>query len=231
VLARLGRGASAKVAAGALIAGLFAGLAGPAAYAVTPLASAVNGTNPTAGPETGDGFGRMGGRFPGGFPGGPGGPGAQPPGQTGQAGQTGQIPQGQAGENGQPGTRRVWGRGGPDGEVDNKMISYLKANRGGATWLVAVSSARGASSIILSTGEPVIAMGGFTGSDPAMTVAKLKEYVSSGKLKYVLVGGGMGGPERGDDEVTAWVQKNGTAVDAAAYGGTAGANQTLYRLG
>jgi 4-amino-4-deoxy-L-arabinose transferase-like glycosyltransferase len=59
------------------------------------------------------------------------------------------------------------------------MISYLEANQGNAEWLVAVSSAMQASSIILSTGKPVMAMGGFTGSDPAMTVTRLKELVAS----------------------------------------------------
>lgn len=48
------------------------------------------------------------------------------------------------------------------------MIAYLEKHQGGATWLVAVSSAQEASSIILKTGRPVIAMGGFTGTDPAM---------------------------------------------------------------
>jgi 4-amino-4-deoxy-L-arabinose transferase-like glycosyltransferase len=204
VLARLRRAVAARLAAGALVVGLLAGLAAPAAYAMTPLSSRVNGTNPTAGPESGGGFGR-----PGGFPGGPRALGG------GQAGPPG------AGRGGGP-------RGGPEGEVGDKLVAYLKANKGNATWLVAVSSAQSASSIILSTGEPVIAMGGFTGSDPAMTVDKLKAYVASGQLKYVLVGG-RGGPDRGGNEVTAWVEKNGTAVDTSAYGGTQ-SGQTLYEL-
>ncbi|WP_455432462.1 mannosyltransferase YkcB-related protein [Thermocatellispora tengchongensis] len=51
--------------------------------------------------------------------------------------------------------------------------------------------------MILATGEPVIAMGGFTGSDPAMTADKLAAYVASGRLRYVIPGGGFGGPAAG----------------------------------
>ncbi|GGS71228.1 ArnT family glycosyltransferase [Nonomuraea spiralis] len=164
-----------RVTAAALAATLVAGLAGPAAYAVSPLGSRVNGTNPTAGPSTGR-TGGPGGAFPDGLP------------------------------RGEP-------RGGSmGGGVADATVKYLVANQGEATWLAAVSSARQASSIILSTGRPVIAMGGFTGSDPAMTVPRLRELLSSGRLRYVLTGGGPG-PGRGDTEVTTWVTANCTAVD------------------
>ncbi len=265
-------GSARRIGAVALLAGLFAALAGPAAYAVTPLGSGVNGTNPMAGPSTGRGMG-----VPGGFGGRQMGGAMMPPG--GQAGQNGQVgeagsgqppgmpgqdgaAQGAMGGNGQetadpgqggamggtgtgigPGTGGTTGtgtgaaggmggmRGGPGGQLSAEMVRYLEKNQGGATWLVAVSSAQGASSAILSTGKPVIAMGGFTGSDPAMTVDKLKEYVSSGKLKYVMVGGGgPGGFDRGSSEVTDWVKANGTLVDASEYGGTT-ENTTLYKLG
>ncbi|KAB8185063.1 glycosyltransferase family 39 protein [Microbispora catharanthi] len=201
-----GRGgrAAARITAVALAAAVAAGLAGPAAYAVTPLGTAVNGTNPTAGPSQG-----MGGPFGRGGFGGFGGPGG-----------------------------RQGGRGmrGPGGQVDAAMAAYLKRNKGGATWLVAVDSAQSASSLILSTGEPVIAMGGFTGSDPAMTVDKLQRYVAEGRLTYILIGDGGFGPSRGaSSEVTEWVKAHGTQVEPAEYGGTDsgadGGGSSLYKLG
>ncbi|MEV5409013.1 glycosyltransferase family 39 protein [Thermopolyspora sp. NPDC052614] len=212
-----------------LVAVVFAGLAGPAAYAMTPLSGGVNGTNPTAGPAGGGGLGRMG------FPGDPaaggdrmgGSPRRLPSGGDAAPGQgvgdaVGRTPGGPGGSG--------FG-GGPNGGVSDELIAYLRANRGDARWLVAVGSAQSASSIILATGgEPVIAMGGFTGGDPAMTVEKLKGYAASGELRYVLVGGGRGGPDRGGDEVTEWIEANGTRVDAADYGGTDDTGQTLYRL-
>ncbi|MBT2230516.1 glycosyltransferase family 39 protein [Nonomuraea sp. NEAU-A123] len=225
VLAKFSKEIAVKAAAVALVATAIAGLAGPAAFAVSPLGSQVNGSNPTAGPSSGGmGFGGPGGGgFRGQMPQGEMPQGQVPQGQMpqGQDGQDqspqGQVPQGQDGQAGDDqGTERRFGRmggGGPGGGVSSSMVSYLVANQGKAEWLVAVSSAMQASSTILSTGKPVLAMGGFTGSDPAMTVTKLKELVSSGKLRYVMAGGDdRGGPGRGNTEVTTWVQANCKAV-------------------
>ncbi|MWA06676.1 glycosyl transferase family 39 [Actinomadura sp. LD22] len=254
LLGRLVRRAGTRAAvAGAALAAV-AALAGPGAYAVSAASTASNGTNPQAGPSTGfggpggmrggpggapGGFrgGFPGGRMPGGSPGGA--PGGQNPGGQAAAGEGirpggGQMPWSRGDRAQRPGGGRGGFGGGPGGEVSTQMISYLEKNQGSATWLVAVSSAQSASSIILSTGRPVIAMGGFTGSDPAMTVAKLQRYVKDGRLRYILLGGGMG-PGGGDASVTAWVQKNGTPVKPAEYGGASSSTGTtgaqLYKLG
>jgi 4-amino-4-deoxy-L-arabinose transferase-like glycosyltransferase len=83
------------------------------------------------------------------------------------------------------------------GTADPALISYLEQHQGTATWLVAVNSANESAAIQLASGRPVMAMGGFSGSDPALSVARLKALVSSGSLRYVLLGGrggGQGGP-------------------------------------
>ncbi|MFI7632584.1 glycosyltransferase family 39 protein [Nonomuraea sp. NPDC049400] len=218
VLARVRAQVTVKIAAVALAATAVAGLAGPAAFAVTPLQSQVNGSNPTAGPNAGRmGFGRMGGgpgQFPAGeFPGGRFPEGQMPPGQMpggqGQPDGQGQPP----GQDTGSGTERTGRAGFMGGGVSDSMVKYLLANQGAATWLVAVNSSMQASPIILSTGKPVLAMGGFTGSDPAMTVDRLKELVSSGQLRYVMSGGDRGGPGRGNTEVTTYVQENCKAVE------------------
>jgi len=116
--------------------------------------------------------------------------------------------------------------GGPGGgRVSDAMAAYLVQNRGKATWLVAVGSAQQASSLMLRTGAPVIAMGGFTGSDPAMTVAKLQRYVKEGRLRFILLGGRGGGAE-----VAEWVRQHATPVDAGEYGDPFGGSGQLYRL-
>jgi len=86
------------------------------------------------------------------------------------------------------------------------LIEYLVANRGDATWIVAANSSQEAGSIELATGLPVMAMGGFTGSDPAPSVEEFQAYVASGQLRFVLAGGrgGFGGGFGGSD-VTSWV--------------------------
>ncbi|WP_434094811.1 hypothetical protein [Streptomyces hyaluromycini] len=104
-------------------------------------------------------------------------------------------------------------------QVSSAMITYLEKHQDGATWLVAVATDQTASSIILESGQPVISMGGWSGSDNAMTLAKLKSLVKAGKLHYIVVSsdGGQGT----NSEIATWVKKHGTAV--SAYSG-------LYRL-
>jgi hypothetical protein len=108
------------------------------------------------------------------------------------------------------------------------MLSYLQAHRDGASWLLAVSGSSTAASIILQTGgTPVMAMGGFIGSDPAPTLTQFQQYVSEGKVHYVLAGGagggfgGRGGGGSDTSQVLAWVEKTCTAVPASDYGASA----------
>ncbi|MFD9389680.1 ArnT family glycosyltransferase [Streptomyces sp. NPDC060000] len=193
--------------------------------------------------------GQAGGEFPGGgngqmtpgggngeLPQGGGTGGAPSGGQSGQQGGTsGEFPGGGTQGGGASGTAPGGGTaGGPGGGTggggmggggmggaDSGLISYLEKHQDGATWLIAVSNSQSAGQMILSTGKPVISMWGFTGSDKAMTLAKLKELVKKGELHYIqLGGGGMGGNSSLNQEITAWVQKNGTAVAASEYGST-----------
>jgi hypothetical protein len=90
------------------------------------------------------------------------------------------------------------------GSLDSATINYLVANRGTATWIVAVQSANTAAPIELSTGLPVMAMGGFTGSDPTPTLEQLQADIASGELRFVMVGGGGGSPG-GSSSVSSWV--------------------------
>ncbi|MFG3265124.1 ArnT family glycosyltransferase [Streptomyces bobili] len=209
-------------------------------------AGAMSGTNPTAGPTTGSGGfggGAGGGGGRGGFPG-TGGeqagqdaqaggqadggrPGGTPPGAAtddaatapgGTAPESGTAPGGTA-TGGGPGGAAMGGGGGMGGGgASTELLSYLKKNQDGAKWLLAVSSSQSAAQLILSSGEPVISMWGWSGSDNAMTLARLKELVKNGELHYIqLGGGGMGGGSTATSEVTEWVQKNGTAVKESDY--------------
>ena len=59
--------------------------------------------------------------------------------------------------------------------------------------------------------EPVMAIGGFNGSDPSPTLAQFQQYVADGKIHYFIGGGGFGGGRRqpgGSDQQrdrAAWV--------------------------
>jgi 4-amino-4-deoxy-L-arabinose transferase-like glycosyltransferase len=79
--------------------------------------------------------------------------------------------------------------------VDTPLISYLQAHKGNAKYLVAVVSSNEADSIILATNQPVMALGGFSGSDPILTTSQLAALVKSGTVRYFLLNGsGSGGP-------------------------------------
>ena len=232
-------------------AALVALLAGPTAYAAeTVTAGSIQGVNPTAGPSSGGGMGggfgggsggapgsgmrgerptgagAPGGVAGGGFPGG--GTGDRPTGTgTGARGALpgGGIPGGGTAGGSAAAGGRGMGGGSMGGGVSSQLLSYLEAHQGGATWLVATSSAQSAAEIILqSGGKAAIGMGGFTGDDPAMSLAQIKSYIASGKLHYVLVGGGGmgGGPGGGQANAaaTAYVTSTCSVVSASAYGGT-----------
>ena len=123
-----------------------------------------------------------------------------------------------------------FGLGGFAGDAsgtDQALVDYLVANRGTASWLVAVSSASQAGPLQLSSGVPVMAMGGFMGSDPAPTVEQLTAYIHDGRLRFVLLGGrgaGPGGFFGGDGQGNvassrnAWIQSACRPVDAAGNG-------------
>jgi len=223
LIARLAPANRRRLAAVAAVVGFAGALSGPAAYALSPLSSssAMGGSNPTAGPSTstfpGAGGGtRMRGTFPGGRPG-------TFPAPNGNQAPRSQVPGGTM-QGGGPGGG---GFGGRDGSVSSQLVRYLEKNQGGATWLVAVSSSMSAAPLILETGKPVIAMGGFTGSDPAMTVAKLQQYIKQGKLKFVMTGGAMGNRDGATSAVTSWVQKNCTAITPTTYGSSS-STTSLY---
>ncbi|MEU7057398.1 glycosyltransferase family 39 protein [Streptomyces sp. NPDC046197] len=112
--------------------------------------------------------------------------------------------------------------------AQRKLLDYTTAHRGSATYVFATTSWNAASPYILATGAPVLPLGGFSGRVPFPTQGQFRQWVSSGKLRYVLVGGGrgMGALFGGADETTAatqitdWVRSACTRVPAAAYGGT-----------
>src|SRR5439155_18752802 len=113
--------------------------------------------------------------------------------------------------------------------ASSDLISYLEANREWSEaqsyfYLVAVASANQASSIALETGQPVLAMGGFTGSDPSMTVEKLQQMVAARQVHFIMLGGG--GPGGGSSAVNQWIQANCTAVDPSLHGGSSGSGFT-----
>ncbi|MEV5280701.1 glycosyltransferase family 39 protein [Streptomyces sp. NPDC052811] len=228
------------VALGVAGAGLVAALAGPSAYSVSTLDTGHTGSIVTAGPTgTGmmggpGGGGRM--RFGGGRPGGAAGQGQptqggqrmpggamgaptgqgwnQPQGQPGQAqGRNGAArPMPGGGERGGAGGGMGAGMGGLlDGaKVSAQAGALLKKDAARYTWPAAAIGSQNAASYQLATQEPVMAVGGFNGSDPSPTLAQFKKYVADGKIHYFIAsGGGMmggGGGQASGSAISSWVE-------------------------
>jgi 4-amino-4-deoxy-L-arabinose transferase-like glycosyltransferase len=77
-----------------------------------------------------------------------------------------------------------------------KLENYLKANYRQGTFLAATLDATSAAPIILDTNQPVMAIGGFKGSDPALTVEKLQKMANEGQIQYFLLQGMLRGNEQ-----------------------------------
>ena len=198
---------------------LFAGLAFTPAVWSYDVKNQPSSINPIAGPETG-----MGG--PGGFGGMRGGGMGRPnfdPRNFANPPQGQNFPQGMRPQFGGqfPGGDRQQFGGGPGGgfgeQNNTELINYLKANRGNAKYLLATFGGTSAAPFITATGDNILPIGGFDGQDPAPTLDEFKTLISSGALKYVLVGGGGGRQQNANTEISRWVAANCT-IDSAAPG-------------
>lgn len=131
--------------------------------------------------------------------------------------------------------------GGPDAGINDKLLEYVARNNTGETYLFATTDSHTAQSYIIDTGKAVIAMGGFSGSDPNLTVEKLKQKVANKEVKYFLIPSGSGfgnGDGGGSNEVMNWIRANSTEVPKEEWqsnspqGGPMGMgnNLTLYKI-
>ena len=80
------------------------------------------------------------------------------------------------------------------GQVSHRaLVAYLQAHRNGAKFLLATFTTMAAASYIIETGDNILPIGGFDGSDPSPTLAQFKNYVAHGQLRFVLSSGSAGG--------------------------------------
>jgi 4-amino-4-deoxy-L-arabinose transferase-like glycosyltransferase len=219
----------AEVAA-VLAAALLVAFIGPAAYALDTAATPHTGAIPSAGPVVAGRFGQGGG-FPGrGNPFGNGqGPFGQGPGAFGGFGNGnpfGGQGQGAFGGGGRGGLGGLLESGTPSAE----LVALLRQGAQGYTWAAAAAGSNSAAGVQLASGEPIMAIGGFNGTDPAPTLAQFQRYVSEGRIHYFIGGGGFGGGPGGfggggsttGSGIASWVQQN---FSASTVGGV-----TVYDL-
>nr|WP_245572392.1 glycosyltransferase family 39 protein [Actinokineospora enzanensis] len=177
----------------AAIFALVISLAGPAAYSVATAAQAHSGALPSVGPsgQTGPG-GRGFGGGPGGMP--------QFGGQTGQGGGRGGMGGGMGGLLGAPT---------PSAEVS----ALLADDADSYTWAAAAVGSNNAAGYQLGANAPVLAVGGFNGTDPAPTLAEFQQLVADKKIHWFIGGTLMSSDSGSDDarQIAEWVQESFTA--------------------
>ncbi|MFI5783716.1 ArnT family glycosyltransferase [Nocardia sp. NPDC051570] len=117
--------------------------------------------------------------------------------------------------------------GGPGGDTssDSALETLLRATN--SRWAAAAVGSHGATDLELDTGKSVMAIGGFTGADPAPTLQQFQRYVADGDIRYFIESDGPDhGPDAGTDntagQITTWVK---THFASTTVGGT-----TIYDL-
>ncbi|MEZ0492937.1 ArnT family glycosyltransferase [Kineococcus sp. TBRC 1896] len=221
VVVREGTGARRLRLTGALAAAL-AVLAGPVAFSVQTAASPHTGAIVSAGPSSSGSFAVGSGR------GGPGGgpfasmftrgpvPGTQTAPRAGWGTTTGRSRTGRTGGFGGTG-----GRGGGGGLLSATtpgaaLTSLLGAGASQYRWVAATTGSNNAAGYQLATQEPVMAVGGFNGTDPAPTLAQFQAHVAAGDIHYYVVSRSMAWTRTGGSDTSAqiatWVEENFTAT-------------------
>ncbi len=157
-------------------------LAAPTGYAVQTASTAHTGALPTAGPASTGGFGGgFGGRRPGGATGRPNVGGRTFPGAANGGvapGGTGRLRGGFGGRGG--------GMGGLGGAttVNSALKAALDAKASTFSWVAATVGDNEAASLELATGHAVMALGGYNGTDPSITLAAFQKLVAAHRVHY-----------------------------------------------
>jgi hypothetical protein len=214
------------IVAGAMLALLVA----PAAWVGASLANPSTSNLPVAGPRSTTAFsgpgganggfagrGSANGRFPGAPPNGGNGSFTPP---SGGGNGTFTPPTGAGGGGA--------GSSATNLQVNSDLIAYLEAHATAGSYLFATTSSMTASPYIIATGKPVMALGGFSGSDPILTVAQLQALIANGTVRYFLLGGGgggFGGGPGGSSSATSWVTNSCTAVSSSEWSGSGSSSQ------
>jgi hypothetical protein len=95
-------------------------------------------------------------------------------------------------------------------------VTRLEHQSGRYRWVAATVDSNSAAGYQLATDDPVMAIGGFNGTDPTPTLAQFETYVRHGDIHYFIAsGGGAGGAGFG-----------GAGLGGAGFGGTGTAGGT-----
>ena len=99
--------------------------------------------------------------------------------------------------------------------MSSQVTAALRAGSGSYTWAAAAIGSQNAAGYQLASGQPVMAIGGFNGSDPSPTLAEFQADVATGRIHYFIAsgtGGRSNGGSSASSDIASWVQANFTAT-------------------
>jgi 4-amino-4-deoxy-L-arabinose transferase-like glycosyltransferase len=105
---------------------------------------------------------------------------------------------------------------------DPRMDAYVLARRGEAKYALTAFNTYGVAPFIIHTGAPALAIGGFAGNDPTITLEDFKAMVGRGEVRFILLPAILRsrtvdyGGER-NKAVADWVRANGKVVPGAQW--------------
>jgi 4-amino-4-deoxy-L-arabinose transferase-like glycosyltransferase len=106
------------------------------------------------------------------------------------------------------------------------LTALLEKDAGDYSWVAATVGANDAAGYQLAAGDPVMAIGGFNGTDPWPTLAVFEKLVGEHRIHYFIAAGSGGGAGVGGSAestaITSWVESH---FSTTAVGGT-----TIYDL-
>jgi hypothetical protein len=157
------------------------------------------------------------------------------PGSSGSAGSTGTLPGGTSGTAGTPGRTGVGGRPGGGGfgggggglggstTVSSALVKLLEQDASSYKWVAATEGSEAAAPIELATGDAVMAIGGFNGTDPWPTLAAFEAAVAKHQIHYYVGQGSESfGGGQSSSTIASWV--------AAHFKSETVGGETVYNL-
>lgn len=118
-------------------------------------------------------------------------------------------------QTGQAGQNSPGGNGGSmlgGGSASQELTALLQESASEYRWAAATTGSQNAAGYQLASELPIMAIGGFNGSDPAPTLDEFKSFVEEGLVRYYISSDGMGGGQMGGSEaaseIAEWVSAN-----------------------
>ena len=68
--------------------------------------------------------------------------------------------------------------------MSSALVTALRSDASRYTWAAATTSDNEAASLELASGQAVMSLGGYNGTDPAITLARFKSLVAAGTVHY-----------------------------------------------